>query len=185
MILRYDQPVIDGGCAEDEDESVQQPPPMAPPPGLGYPPNPGYPPDHQEQQDSSHLNLLGIFHWVFAGLALLGVVGLLIHRHFMRLLASGVPPFDTISARERNDMEVFLDIFEAFYIAFGALLVVAFVVNILSGMFLRGSRNRLFSLIVAGVNCLNVPLGTALGVFTIMVLIRPSVVERYERNRPG
>jgi hypothetical protein len=34
--------------------------------------------------------------------------------------------------------------------------------------------------VVAGINCLHIPLGTVLGIFTIVVLCRESVRELYE-----
>lgn len=51
--------------------------------------------------------------------------------------------------------------------------------NVLSGFFLLQKRNRLFSLIIGGLNCLQIPFGTALGVFTILVLSRDSVRQLY------
>lgn len=44
-----------------------------------------------------------------------------------------------------------------------------------AGRFLSQRRHWLFCLIVAGLSCLNMPLGTVLGVFTIIVLNRESV----------
>jgi hypothetical protein len=37
----------------------------------------------------------------------------------------------------------------------------------------------MFSLVIAGLNCIQIPFGTALGVFTIIVLLRDSVREAY------
>jgi hypothetical protein len=37
----------------------------------------------------------------------------------------------------------------------------------------------MFSIVVAGVNCLQIPFGTALGVFTMMVLLRDTVRQSY------
>lgn len=51
---------------------------------------------------------------------------------------------------------------------------------IFSGRFLAAKRNYTFSFIVAALICLNFPLGTLLGVFTIIVLVRPSVKAGYE-----
>jgi hypothetical protein len=45
---------------------------------------------------------------------------------------------------------------------------------------LRERKNRTFSFVVACVNCIHVPLGTVLGVFTIVVLSRESVKRLYE-----
>jgi hypothetical protein len=49
----------------------------------------------------------------------------------------------------------------------------------LSGRWLRARRNRTFSQIVAGFLCLNVPLGTVLGVFTFVVLGKAEAEELY------
>jgi hypothetical protein len=63
------------------------------------------------------------------------------------------------------------------------LLVIGSVCNLLSGLWIRARRNRVFSLVVAGINCFQVPLGTALGIFTIIVLMRDSVRELYEARQ--
>ena len=73
----------------------------------------------------------------------------------------------------------FFAIFKWVYLFLGGLFVAGGVLNLLSGMFLRNRQNRLFSLIVAGMNCLQFPFGTVLGVFTLIVLMRDSVRESY------
>jgi hypothetical protein len=75
--------------------------------------------------------------------------------------------------------KAFLDAFIWFYLFMGVLLLTGLVLNVLSGMFLLQKRNRLFSLIIGGLNCLQIPFGTALGVFTILVLSRDSVRQLY------
>ena len=61
--------------------------------------------------------------------------------------------------------------------------VIGMVLNLLSAGFLWQKRNRLFSIVIAGLDCLQIPFGTALGVFTIIVLSRESVRELYSRDR--
>jgi hypothetical protein len=51
---------------------------------------------------------------------------------------------------------------------------------ILSGYFLWNRKNRLYSFVIACLECLFFPLGTVLGVFAIIVLSRSSVIELYE-----
>jgi hypothetical protein len=58
------------------------------------------------------------------------------------------------------------------------------VANVLSAVSLLATKRRFLSLIVAWFNCLNLPLGTILGIFTLVVLHRPSVVATYEQARP-
>ena len=48
-----------------------------------------------------------------------------------------------------------------------------------SGRCLKRRQKRTLSLVTAGLNCLQIPLGTALGIFTFIVLNRPSVQALY------
>jgi hypothetical protein len=61
-------------------------------------------------------------------------------------------------------------IFIGFYVAMGAILAVIATANFMSGRFIKKRRNKTFSLVVSGFNCLQMPFGTVLGVFTIIVL---------------
>ena len=70
--------------------------------------------------------------------------------------------------------------FKWFYVIFGVWLVVSGITNLLSGLFIGRKKYRTFSLVVAFINCIHIPFGTVLGVFTIIVLLRPSVREVYE-----
>ena len=53
------------------------------------------------------------------------------------------------------------------------------VLTILSGRYIAQRRRRMFSMVIAGINCASFPLGTLLGVFTFIVLLRPSVKAMY------
>ncbi len=55
---------------------------------------------------------------------------------------------------------------------------------VLAGHFLSQRKRRTFCLIVAGVSCLFQPLGLVLGIFTFVVLSRPSVREAFEPVEP-
>jgi hypothetical protein len=71
-------------------------------------------------------------------------------------------------------------IFEWFYFIFGAWFFTSTILNIISGLCLRARKHPTFSLVVPAANCLHIPLGTVLGVFTIIVLMRDSVRELYD-----
>ncbi len=64
----------------------------------------------------------------------------------------------------------------------GVFLIIGFILNLLSGFCLWQRKHRIFSLVVAGINCVQVPIGTLLGVFTIIVLSRTSVREVYNKS---
>ncbi|SRR5579883_879584 len=126
--------------------------------------------------DEEHLRLLSIFHFVGAGLALLMLPMLAFEYRLIRVIferaevwrsgPNGLPP-------------EFFDFFQVFVVLFSIYYVVQAALNIVSGIFLRQKKHRIFSIVVAAVNCLHLPLGTALGVFTIVVLSRDSVTELY------
>jgi hypothetical protein len=59
------------------------------------------------------------------------------------------------------------------------LFVVFGIAQILSGKYLKVKKHRIFSFIVAIVNILSFPYGTILGVMTVVVLSRSSVIELY------
>ncbi len=75
-----------------------------------------------------------------------------------------------------------LSIFKIFYVIIGTILVALSVCNSLSGHYINKRRNKLFSYIIAGINCMQFPLGTTLGVFTFIVLSRESVKMAYRMN---
>jgi hypothetical protein len=136
----------------------------------------------QRKVDAEHLRILEIFHYVFAGLAVVGISFLGFHYFLMHSVLSNPalmrdPKGDGLAA------ERFFALFIWFYVVFGALLLAAALANYLSGSFIRQRKSRTFSLVVAGLNCVQIPFGTALGVFTIVVLLRDSVRELYDAQR--
>ena len=56
------------------------------------------------------------------------------------------------------------------------------IVVFLSGRKLRQRKHWTFSVVVAGIECAFMPLGTVLGVFTLITLTKPSVKELYEES---
>ncbi len=69
------------------------------------------------------------------------------------------------------------------FMMIGSIVIVAgltlAVCLIFSGRFLAQRKGYWFSFVVACIECLNTPLGTLLGVFTLVVLSRQSVKELY------
>ncbi len=130
----------------------------------------------QRAIDADHLHLLAIFHFVLAGLALVGIAFLVFHYSMMQIVFSN--PEMWKDAKGMSPQQ-FVGLMHIFYAAFGVLFVLGGIANLLSGLFIRQRRYRTFSLVVAGLDCLNMPLGTLLGVFTFVVLLRESVREAY------
>jgi hypothetical protein len=133
----------------------------------------------QRKADADHLRLLAIFHFVGAGLAVLGIGFLALHYLFLHSILDNPEMWKNQKGAVPPPKEFFA-MFKWFYVFFGAWLVVSGVLNVLSGIFIGRRKFRTFSLVVAVINCIHIPFGTVLGVFTIVVLLRASVRELYE-----
>ena len=131
----------------------------------------------QRKADAEHLRLLAIFQFIFAGLAVAGIGFLFLHYAVMASIFNN--PEMWKNQKGAPPPAEFFAIFKWFYVLFGILLVMGGIANLLSGLFMRNRTNRTFSLVIAGINCLQFPFGTALGVFTFVVLLRDSVREAY------
>jgi hypothetical protein len=132
----------------------------------------------QADIDSQHLKALSICHYVMAGLsALFSSIYLAIGIMFVASAStmsggSGPPPPEFMG---------WLFVFIA-----GCAMLIGWtyaVLILLAGRFLAQRKHHLFCLIMAGVSCaVSVPIGTVLGVFTLIVLLRPSVKELFQVN---
>jgi hypothetical protein len=163
-------------CATDGEplrDMTPKPPVSPPPPSPALPVN-----DRQQIIDGEHINLLSIFHFVLAGLTVVGILFLFLHYFIMSTIFMN-PDFWKSQKSAPPFPQEFFKVFIWFYLFMGAIFAAAGVLNLLSGFFLRQRRHRTFSMVVAGLNCVQIPFGTVLGIFTIMVLSRNSVREHY------
>jgi hypothetical protein len=125
-------------------------------------------------QDEEHLRLLAIFHYVVAGLAALfsffpllyttvGAIFIFVARHGTPKPGEELPP----------------EFLGWFFVVLGLLLFllgIAMAICILIvGRCLSRHKHYTFVLVMACIECLFIPFGTILGVFTIVVLSRQSV----------
>jgi hypothetical protein len=133
----------------------------------------------QRKVDAGHLKLIGIFHLVLAGLSIVGLGFIFLHWLFMDSIMSN-PEMWKQQPNQPPPPKEFFAMFKWFYLFMGGCVVLAGIGNLISGWCIMKRRGRIFSLIVAGLNCLCFPFGTALGVFTFVILLRDSVVEVYE-----
>ncbi len=142
------------------------------------------PPIYRDQRkvDAEHLRLLAIFHFVLAGLAVAGMGFLLMHYAIFTTIFAN-PDFWEGHNNPGPPPDAFFAMFKWYYLIMGLVLIAACTVNLLSGLFIRRRKHRTFSLVVAGIDCIQIPFGTVLGVFTILVLVRESVRETYDTEQ--
>jgi hypothetical protein len=123
--------------------------------------------------------LLEIFHYVLAGFAALWGSFPLLHV-VVGLFLILAPPhmFDDGSGGDFSPAWIgwMFVVFGGAFVLFGWSIA---IMTLISGRYLAHRRNRMFSLVIAGVQCMFAPFGTALGVFTIIVLTRDSVRRQY------
>ena len=144
---------------------------------------PAYPMQDQRKIDGSHLDLLSIFHFVGAGLAVIALLLLVAHYAFFHAIMEN-PQFWENHKQTPPPPEI-LAIFKWFYVIFCLWFITSAVLNVISGICLRTRKNRTFSFVVAAIDCLHIPLGTILGIFTIIILSRESVRELYDARPPS
>jgi len=125
-----------------------------------------------QNQDAEHLRLLSIFHLIFGGIVALFSLFPLIHLVVGVAILSGA--FDKPNQGGPPPAIV------------GWLFVLMPIVFIIAGLSFAicvavagrkiGQRaGHLYCLVIAGLECFFMPIGTVLGVLTILVLLRPSV----------
>ena len=126
-------------------------------------------------QDSEHLKLLAIFHYVVAGITALFACIPFLHFFIGLALTTGAFP-DTDP--EAQAVGIFIMVFAGLFIVAGWTLAALIAY---AGRNLQTRRRYTFCLVMAGVECIFMPFGTVLGVFTIIVLMRDSVKEMFGR----
>ena len=135
----------------------------------------------QTSEDEKNLRLLSIFHYVLGGLA--GLFSLLPFIHLAIGLAMIYAPGKMSS--HGNMPPAFAGwIFVAIascLILFGWTLALCII---LTGRYLARRKKYQFCLVIGGVECLFIPIGTILGVFSLIVLTKSSVKELFQQNRP-
>ncbi|MCG6950225.1 MAG: hypothetical protein LJE93_15030 [Acidobacteria bacterium] len=121
------------------------------------------------QQDLEHLKLLWIFHYVDAGMT--AIFACIPFLHFFMGLALATGVFSDTGPEARPIGMVMMAI-AGFLILAGWTLAILIA---FAGRSIQTRRRYTYCLVVAGINCIFLPIGTVLGVFTIIVLSRDSV----------
>jgi hypothetical protein len=133
--------------------------------------------DVQARQDAEHLKLLSVFHYVVA--AMMAVFASFPILHLLIGIAVVAGKLGQSKAGEPPPALFgwFFIVFAAGWMAVGWTLAVC---TVIAARNLARRKKYLFCLVVAGVMAATcMPFGTVLGVFTIIVLMRPSVKEAF------
>lgn len=126
-------------------------------------------------QDRDHLKLLSIFHFILGGMTALGGCFPMIHLFVGIGLVSGVFPDSGGQSPEKWVGGLFIVIAAFLILFFWTLAALAFK----CGLNLSRYQGYNLCFAVACLECIFMPLGTILGVFTLIVLLRPSVKQLF------
>ncbi len=132
-------------------------------------------------QDTEHLRLLVIFHYVVAGVMVL--VGCFPIIHVAIGVALLAAPDETWEGKDAPPPFVPKMIGMLFTVVGSVIIVFNWTLAtclFFAGRCLAQRRRRAVCIVVAAAACLFFPFGTALGVFTIIVLTRPTVAVLFE-----
>lgn len=137
-------------------------------------------PNGNPEKDREHLKLLAVFYYVWAGLSALG--GCCMSLYIVVGVAMATNPQMMEGGQDAPPPPGF-----GWFIAgMGAcgLLVILGLAGLYAyvGYCLQRLRHRTFCIVMAAITCLSIPLGTILGVFTLVVLLRPSAVALFEQS---
>jgi hypothetical protein len=131
------------------------------------------------QTDLQHLKLLSIFYYVFAGLQALGVCGGAFY-----VLIGGAMTAAPVHSNDPNAPPPGL--IGGMMMGMGGCIalfcIIWAAVTAYAGMCLGKQQRRTYCLVAAALTCISVPLGTVLGIFTFIVLARPSVMAIFRQN---
>jgi hypothetical protein len=133
-----------------------------------------------QKKDSEQITLLVVFHFLFAVICMAGIGFLFLHYSIFHKFFANPDMWKGQKNAPPKEFFEFFKYFVWFYVVMGAFLVIDLLLNVVSAFCLMSRKGRMFSLVVAGLNCVQIPFGTALGVFTIVVLMRDSVRRLYQ-----
>ena len=135
------------------------------------------------KDDDSHLKGLAIGHYVVGGLLALFACFPLIHMGIgLGIIANIGGMQESMQTDAGEPVPLWFGwLFFLLGLAFFLVGQAVAVATILSGRYLRQRRNYWFSFVLACIACAFMPIGTVLGVLTIVVLSRDSVKALYGR----
>ena len=139
--------------------------------------------DKEKQQiiDEEQLRLLSFFHYVSGAVTIAFSSMFIFHLIFFGYMTSNPELFnndDVVYAKEAMQiMQIFVAVFGTFVI----LGISYGICEIVSGVFIKQRKYRLFSMIVAIPRIIFIPYGTILSVFTFILLDRDSIKLLYEK----
>jgi len=125
----------------------------------------------KQRNMKQHVSFVGALHIGFGILGLMGALAIFFGFQFLYEFVEDEPMAEQILSYIGNTIALILIFFSSLGIIGGI------------GLFSYRSWARILVMIVSAMNCLNVPVGTAKGIYSIWVLMQPETIELFETNK--
>lgn len=124
----------------------------------------------EKRNMKQHVSLVGALHVGFGILGLLGALAVYFSFHFVFGFVEDVDVAEELISFIGNTLSLIILFFSTLGIIGGI------------GLFTHKSWARILVMIVSAINCLNIPIGTAKGVYSIWVLMQPETIDLFEEQ---
>jgi hypothetical protein len=131
-------------------------------------------------EDEHHLRLLSIFYYIVGGLTAFCSCFPIIHLLLGIAIVTGNLPTEPKGPPMPEMVGWLFIVFASIFILFGWAYAIGMV---MAGLRLQRRRSYTYCIVIAALSCINMPFGTCLGVFTLIVLQRPSVKALFGKAR--
>lgn len=147
-----------------------------------YPPQmPQVDPAVMRSKDEGDLNLLSILHYVWTALLGCTTVGMVGYFVLIAAFIGNAPPGPHASSHAAHDQEVAAGITVIVGVVMALIMIPLVVLHLLAASGLKKRTRYMLTFIMSCFTCMSFPLGTALGVWSIIVLQRPGVKALFGR----
>jgi hypothetical protein len=127
----------------------------------------------EKRNMKQHVSFVGALHIGFGLLGLAGALAIFFGSQFLFELVEHEPIAQKVLSFVGNSVALILVFFSSLGIIGGA------------GLFSFRPWARILVMIVSALNCINVPIGTAKGIYSLWVLMQPETIELFENsNQP-
>jgi hypothetical protein len=132
-------------------------------------------------EDTSYLNLLSRFHYIVAGM-----IGLISCLPLLNLLI-GIPMLEDVSyalSQGEYPSQYTLALFMFILLPTGVVVIgwMFAIAVALNGYYIKHRKWLKYCMVMSGIETIFTPIGTVLGVFTIILLTKPNIKNQFNQD---
>jgi hypothetical protein len=128
-------------------------------------------------EPKNNLDTIAVFHYVWGGLKIFASLFVLIY------VVMGIGMIWGGTSTGETELQFTGGIFLIFGLVAFLMVVVLGILSFLCGYYLKQRKNRIFCMVMSGLACMSAPVGTVLGIFTILEIEKPEIKALFEANK--